>query len=244
MTDNDPIAVCAQTVFDADNERFLDIMTRPLAQRRKLFALFALHYEIAKIPYITQEPMLAMMRLQWWRDALGTLRNGLVENHPIILALSQEARDLDLDMADRPITARHWDIEETEFSDLAAQLAYFSDTFGALYALCGASLNLRPDICEQYGKIIGLQRYLHSAPALKSAGKTLFPDINGLLNEARRAQKALPELVAQIRPLASDHRRVRRDMAFAITHWTEAAQPPIPDRPLHNKWLRLRASIF
>jgi hypothetical protein len=103
---------------------------------------------------------------------------------------------------------------------------------------------LRPDICEQYGKIIGLQRYLHSAPALKSAGKTLFPDINGLLNEARRAQKALPELVAQIRPLASDHRRVRRDMAFAITHWTEAAQPPIPDRPLHNKWLRLRASIF
>ena len=38
-----------------------------------LFALFAFNLEVARAPWVTQQPMIAEMRLQWWCDALDEI---------------------------------------------------------------------------------------------------------------------------------------------------------------------------
>lgn len=237
---SDPIATCAQIVHDSDNERFLDIMAMPLAFRPQVFACYALHYEIAKIPYVTKEPMLAMMRMQWWRDALESTQGGVTENHPIIIALAHDMNAHTLAQCDRMMTARHWDIEQDHFDSFDAQAQYISDSFGALYNLIGQITNLDPTTCERYGNIIGLWRLLHSAQNMKNANETfaLAPqDVNPAIADALQQ---IAQLGQSLGPLANDHRRVARDLRYVQAH---GIQIPIPEKPLHNKWLRLIANF-
>ncbi|MCB1311397.1 MAG: squalene/phytoene synthase family protein, partial [Sedimentitalea sp.] len=61
---------CAGLVQRGDLERFMATMAAPVAARRVLFPLYAFNLEVARAPWVTQEPVIAEMRLQWWRDAL------------------------------------------------------------------------------------------------------------------------------------------------------------------------------
>ena len=67
---------CAGIVERGDPERFLAIMAGPVAARRILFPIIALNIEVSRAPWVTQEAMIAEMRLQWWRDALEEVAEG------------------------------------------------------------------------------------------------------------------------------------------------------------------------
>ena len=45
-------------------------MAAPLEARTRLLPLYALNLEIARAPWLTEEPMIAEMRLQFWRDTV------------------------------------------------------------------------------------------------------------------------------------------------------------------------------
>ena len=61
---------CADLVARGDPDRWQALMAAPVAARAKLLPLFALNLELARIPWATKEPMIAEMRLQWWREVV------------------------------------------------------------------------------------------------------------------------------------------------------------------------------
>ena len=107
---------CAALVERGDPTRFLAVMAAPVQARQVLFALFAFNLEVARAPWVTQQQMLAEMRLQWWCDALDEIAaQKPVRRHEVVTPLaalidSQAAvllRDL--------VTARRWDIYDEPF---------------------------------------------------------------------------------------------------------------------------------
>lgn len=77
----------------ADRDRFLAALFAPEPARSGLLALLAFDHELARTRAVTSEPMLARIRLQWWREAAaeaaGTDRP---RAQPIVEALSDAAR--------------------------------------------------------------------------------------------------------------------------------------------------------
>ena len=60
-----------ETVRAADRERFLGALFAPEPARSDLLALLAFDHELARTRTVTREPMLARIRLQWWREAVA-----------------------------------------------------------------------------------------------------------------------------------------------------------------------------
>ena len=63
------IQACANLVARADPDRFAAAMSARLQARKKLFPIYAVAAEVARAPWMTKEPVIAEMRLQWWRDS-------------------------------------------------------------------------------------------------------------------------------------------------------------------------------
>jgi phytoene synthase len=80
-------------VRQADRDRFLAALFAPEPQRRGLLALLALDHELARTRSVTREPMLARIRLQWWRDAVAEAAGeGRPRAQPIVESLSETVR--------------------------------------------------------------------------------------------------------------------------------------------------------
>ena len=67
---------CAGLVKAGDPDRFSCVMTALVDVRGPLFTLYALNLEAAKAPWVTEEAMIAEMRLQWWRDVVEEIAAG------------------------------------------------------------------------------------------------------------------------------------------------------------------------
>ena len=143
---SDDIALCAQTVREGDPDRFLSAMTASGAARDALMVLYAFNVEVSRAPWVTAEPMIAEMRLQWWLDAVEEIyAGGAVRRHQVVTPLSELVRRAALprEWLDGLILARRWDIYAQPHEDEAALLRYLADTGGALMGLavgaCGGS---------------------------------------------------------------------------------------------------------
>jgi Squalene/phytoene synthase len=81
------------TVRRADRDRFLGALFAPEPARADLLALLAFDHELARTRAVTREPMLARIRLEWWREAVaeaaGTARP---RAQPIVESLSETVR--------------------------------------------------------------------------------------------------------------------------------------------------------
>lgn len=80
-------------VREADRERFLGALFAPEPQRSGLLALLALDHELARTRSVTKEPMLARIRLEWWREAMAEAAgSGKPRAQPIVDALAETVR--------------------------------------------------------------------------------------------------------------------------------------------------------
>jgi phytoene/squalene synthetase len=80
-------------VRSADRDRFLAALFAPEPARTDLLALLAFDHELARTRLVTREPMLARIRLEWWREAVveapGTAKP---RAQPIVESLSEMVR--------------------------------------------------------------------------------------------------------------------------------------------------------
>jgi len=80
-------------VRSADRDRFLAALFAPEPARRALLALLAFDHELARTRTVTQEPMLARIRLEWWREAVTEAAGAATPRaQPIVESLSETAR--------------------------------------------------------------------------------------------------------------------------------------------------------
>ncbi|MCF8531774.1 MAG: squalene/phytoene synthase family protein [Reyranella sp.] len=76
-----------------DRDRFLAALFAPEPARRGLLALLAFDHELARTRTVTREPMLARIRLEWWREAVAeAVGSGKPRAQPIVESLSEISR--------------------------------------------------------------------------------------------------------------------------------------------------------
>jgi phytoene synthase len=82
-----------QTVRGVDRDRFLAALFAPEPARRDLLALLAFDHELARTRTVTREPMLARIRLEWWREAVAEAAGTAKPRaQPIVESLSEMVR--------------------------------------------------------------------------------------------------------------------------------------------------------
>jgi len=78
----------ADTLSLADPERALAVAYAPRPARAALTALFALDERFGQIVASTSEPMIGLMRLAWWREALEKLDRDPAPAEPLLRTLA------------------------------------------------------------------------------------------------------------------------------------------------------------
>ncbi len=210
MRFDDDLNACAALVQRADPDRFLAAMSAPVAARAVLFPLYAFNVEVARAPWVTQEPMIAEMRLQWWRDVLGDIAAASPpRRHEIVTPLARVLRpDLAADLDDL-VTARYWDINKKPFTDTDELDRYLSQSSGLLMSVAARALGAEnADAATDLGYASGLANWFLAVPALRARGLEPLPDVslpalralaqNGLtrLTLARAARASIPARAA------------------------------------------------
>ena len=170
------LEACAEIVQRGDPDRFAAVMAAPTAARARLFPLYAFNLEVARAPWVSKEPMIGEMRLQWWRDVMAEPAPRAHEVAGPFHALIQEAA-LPLAVIDRLIEARIHDVYGEPFADGAAFDAYLDDTAGGLMWLAATACGGTDEhAARALGWAMGLANYLRAVPELEARGRQPLPD--------------------------------------------------------------------
>ena len=195
ITFDDDVKACAALVHRTDPDRFMAVMAAPVAARAALFPLYALNVEVARAPWVTQEPMIAEMRLQWWRDALQEIAEGKsVRRHEVVTPLSHVLSPELAAMLDEYVAVRRWDIYRDPFEDEAHFDAYINHTAGSLMVVVAQVLGDADEtVARDFGYGVGVANWLRAIPELEARGR--IPLLDGTSEGVRAlAQKALDRL--------------------------------------------------
>ncbi len=172
---------CAELVRRGDPDRHRATLGAPPKAQARLWPLYAFNLEIARAPWLTQEPLIAEMRLQFWADTVAeAARDAAPRAHEVAAPLAALIRDRGLPLApfEAMIEARKRDIPRAPFDDTEALLSYIDDTAGALTGLAaralGAGEGALPVVAE-FARGAGLANWLMAAPALEAAGQPPLP---------------------------------------------------------------------
>lgn len=199
---------CARIVEKGDPERFMAVMAAPLKAREILFPLYAFNVEVARAPWVTSEPMIAEMRLQWWRDALEEIASGgPVRKHEVTTALAEVIDPRGAAALDRLVAMRRWDIYKDAFEDTAHFDDYLEATAGELMWQAARAMGANEAQREAvlgFGAATGLVRFLKAVPALEAEGRVPLLDgrregVAALIKAAQSAAKR-PQLGKQAEP--------------------------------------------
>jgi 15-cis-phytoene synthase len=203
------IAQCALIVEKGDPDRFAALLASPVAARAWLVPIYAFNLEVARAAWVSAEPLIAEMRLQFWADVLEDAAVGRVRAHEVALPLAEliAARPAIFAPLQRVVAARRKDTERVPFSQTTELETYLNDTAGALMWAAALALGA-PDRAEQvvcdYGYAAGLAAYLRAVPVLEDRGRAPLPDgraeaIRGLASDglqrlsfARAGRGAVP----------------------------------------------------
>ncbi len=181
------LQACADIVAKGDPDRFAAAMAASVGARRVLFPLYAFNVEIARAPWVTQEPMIAEMRLQWWRDALAEIgQGGQVRKHEVTTPLAEVLDAESAVILDKLVQARRWDIYRQAFEDEAHFAEYLDATGGGLMWVAARALEADkflddPDdtaenVVRRFGRATAFTRFMQAAAELKARGRNPFVD--------------------------------------------------------------------
>ncbi len=135
--DDAALAYCLGELRREDRDRYLTLLFAPKAQRVVLAALYAFNLECARaVTAGGEQPLLGRMRLQWWRDALGTPSEK--PSQPVLAILAKRP-ELTPELG-KLLAARERDLTDGPFAALADVIGHAQDTGGALAALAVAEL--------------------------------------------------------------------------------------------------------
>lgn len=216
------LSACAELVQKGDPDKYLTAMTAPEDKQKHLLALYAFNLEIARAPWVTQEEMIAEMRLQWWQDALDDMREGKpARQHNVIVDLAEtvDQCELPLDKLSAMVEARRTDIYKDPPKDLAAFDDYINRTSGHLMTLAAKTLGVdeqaMPHIADfAYG--VGVANLLKALPDLYSRGHHPLPINNAIDAEGIFSDDAVPQLsqiIEQAKNRIKSARKHRREIS-------------------------------
>lgn len=127
-----------QIVRQYEPDLFLLSLFAPASVRLALWALFACHHEIAKTRDVVSETATGLIRLQWWREAVGEIFEGRSPRRNEILPdLARAVHDFGLSRVDfdTMIYTREFDLEGRNPGTLEGLARYAEGIYGSLFRL-------------------------------------------------------------------------------------------------------------
>jgi phytoene/squalene synthetase len=211
-------------------------MAAPPAARGALMGIYAFNVEVSRAPWVTAEPMIAEMRLQWWVDALSEIAVGdRVRSHEVATPLAEIVRlhNLSTGLFTDLVAARRFDIHKDPPADEAALRAYLDATSGNLMWLAarvlGAPEGAEP-VVRDFALGAGIAAWLRAVPRLEASGRRPLPDGR----EAAVARLAAEGRAALARARAARARVPRAAAPALLAGWradaTLAAAEAAPGR--------------
>jgi phytoene synthase len=204
---SDPLA---QLVRRHDPDRFLTALFAPEDRRAALFALYAFNHELARAREVASEPMLALIRLHWWREVV----EGAARRHEVATPLSAA---IDSGALSRPdllalIAARETEAEPA-IPTLDAWRDYLLAGAGGLAVAAARLLGApAPEALRTLGAAYGVAGLLRSVAALAAQRRCLLPQdvlaAHGLVPEGVILNPADPAVQPALRDLAQEGRRL------------------------------------
>ena len=180
-------AVVRTAARSSEPDRYLSALLAPQAACADLIALAAFVGDIARIPLMVSDPMMGEIRLQWWRDALVTLRNGAATGNPIADTVGTviRAHALPEELFLNIIEGRSCDLNARAPMSETAIDTYFKDTEGAAFELAAyiLGINGQPGVSELMsaaGQAYGRVRLLRFLPLTLAKGRVPGP-LEGVL---------------------------------------------------------------
>ncbi|GAB5436586.1 squalene/phytoene synthase family protein [Falsiruegeria mediterranea] len=189
------LTACAALVEKADPDRFRAAMAAPVEARAVLFPLYALNVEVSRAPWVTQEPMIAEMRLQWWRDALQEIADGgPVRRHEVVTPLAGVLSPHLAASLDEYVAVRRWDIYKDPFEDQEHFDRYITCSSGHLMVAAAQVLGpAEQEVVQDFAFAAGIAGWLRAVPELEARGR--IPLLDGTPDGVQAlAQQALARL--------------------------------------------------
>ncbi len=172
------LQACADLVAMGDPDRFAAAMAAPVKAREVLFPIYAFNVEVARAPWVTSEPMIGEMRLQWWRDALEEIAGaGDVRKHEVTEPLSAVLDGEGAGILDKLVQSRRWDLYTDAFEDEGHFGEYLDATGGGLMWAAGRALGARDEAAFRIiGRASALANLFLAVPDLEARGRKPLVD--------------------------------------------------------------------
>ncbi len=202
---------CAGQARRYDRDRYLCALFAPAGRREALFALLAFNAEVARIRESVSEPMLGLIRLQWWRDAIAGIYAGAPPRHAVVeaLSLAVERHGLGRGDFDRPIDAREFDLDDEPPADMGALVDYAEATSSTLARLALGVLGADGEAAREAARHVGvgwaLTGLLRAAPFHARARRRYLPEdrTSAAAVDSWFKLKPSPELAAPVAEVAA-----------------------------------------
>ena len=161
---------CARLLRDGDPDRLAQVMAAAPEHRPRLVSLYAANLEIARAALASSEPLISLMRLQWWQDRLDGIGAGAgAAGHEVLDAVAAHwGRDAGAIGA--LAEARRHDAMREPFRDEAALLDYIDATAGALMGLAAGVCGYHGAAVADQARGAGLAAWLAALPRLAPLG--------------------------------------------------------------------------
>lgn len=194
----------------ADPERALAVAYAPSPARAALAALFALDERMGAIVASTTEPMIGLMRLAWWREALEQLDQDAVPAEPLLQDVAKHIVPLGVRGASLGAIEDGWaallDSDAVQASALRHGHERGCWLFAAAATILGATDERLPSAGE--GWALADLAHRHGNAQMRAAARDRAQTILGGLGRQRWPRAA--------RPLAALAVLARRDVASAV----------------------------
>lgn len=229
-----PIAAFARA---HDPDRFLAALFALPERREAIFTLIAFNHELARAREAASHPMAALIRLQWWRDALEEARIGKqARRHEVAepLHAALTAGSLNPMALGAMIDAREAEAEEAGIPTEVDFVAWLRGTAGGFAYAAGLALGGSVEDAEKLralGAAYGLAGVLRSVAAHAAQGRCLLPGDRlaaaGLNAEAVISAPTAPALAALCIDMAAEGLEALRSAPRDVPKGLMAAALPM-----------------
>jgi len=170
---------CNLQVKTYDPDRYLIALTAPQEVRDSLLALYAFNIEIAKIPETVSEEILGHIKLQWWRESIDEIYDGIPRKHAILVALKEVQNNFSIEQSflQEIISSREFDLEEREPKNFEELFTYARRTSGNLFKVSAAILGVNQNTSERLGSVYALLGLMRSIKLHESQGRSYLPTV-------------------------------------------------------------------
>lgn len=213
-----------------DPDRFLTALFVPADRREILFTLYAFNHELARAREVASQPVVALIRLQWWREVV----EGTEKPHEVATPLLRAVQAGALARPDllAMIEGREAEIEPS-IPDVTTWHGYLRGTGGALAWAAGRALGA-PETAQDgltaCGAAYAAAGVLRSVPFLAGQERCLLPEDvlsrHGTSPEAVIAAPTAPPVLATRRDLAAEALRTLATTRTRLPRTAVAAALP------------------